>query len=97
MTRPRTPKIRNTPFGEAETLWEEDDALTHDRERLEPAYLRIVGRKYSQKDALQESDQGDACFYLMEGGYVVCGSFPGNNAIYKLKSHESAGIDSGGR
>lgn len=65
--------------------WEEDDCTTHDpdHEHLEQAWERIFGEKLNTKAAVRSEDGGDAFFYLMPNGYVVCASYPGNSAIYK--------------
>lgn len=69
-----------------ETLWSEDDATVSDpdHERLEAAFQRLFGRVFSRSEAVDGLDVGDAVFYLLPNDIVVCCSYPGNDAIYRL-------------
>lgn len=68
-----------------ESVWSEDDALPHDRERLDAAVLRIIGWKdYKAVHRELEIDTGDAYWYVYPD-WVICSSYPGNTAIYKRK------------
>lgn len=75
-----------------EPLWSEDDATVSDpdHERLEAAFHRLFGRPFSRSEAIGGLDVGDAVFYLLPNDIVVCSSYPGNDAIYRLLPPESA-------
>lgn len=63
-------------------LWSEDDARPPDAERLEAAYLRIVGDIYRSTDAIESEDCGDGTMLLMPT-VIVWSSYPSNSAIYE--------------
>ena len=63
-------------------LWGEDDALPHDRVRIDTAYLQITGTPYTKRVPLIVIDGGDCTWEILDK-YVICRSYPGNNAIYE--------------
>jgi len=65
----------------AEKVWEEDDALTSDRETIDAAWVRIFKRTRANEVAKYVFDAGDAILYLYESGRVACGSYPGASEI----------------
>jgi hypothetical protein len=64
------------------TLYAEDDALPHDREKLVDAYRRITGTEFSGRRPLVTYENSD-CTWEIYDKYVICRSYPGNNAIYE--------------
>lgn len=63
----------------------EDDALPHDRERIEGAVLRIVGKPIEELTRIgEEEDGGDVFWSQYEEGIILCQSYPGNTAIYAV-------------
>lgn len=67
-----------------ECLWSEDDALPHDRERMDSAIPRITGMPYRNRNPERVLDGGD-CSWEIYPDWVLCFSYPGNTAIYRRK------------
>ena len=83
MSRPKKETDIRPYLGEL--VWSEDDAMPHDRERLNAAIKRIIGwkdHKAVHRDL--EVDGGDAYWYVYPD-WVICASYPGNAAIYRRK------------
>lgn len=69
-----------------ESVWSEDDALPHDRERLETAIPRLTGMSGNRKERTPELeiDGGDSAWEIYPE-WVICRSYPGATGIYKRK------------
>lgn len=76
----------------AEVAWVEDDALTHDREHIEDAWLRLFGERLVMVDAVRKVDHGDAVFYDFGNGRMACLSYPGANEI-RVKKYEPPKVE----
>lgn len=64
-------------------LWQEDDALPPDRERLPTAYRRITGEVYYNSDAIAKEVTEDGTYYSMPTGVMTFESYAGNSVIYE--------------
>jgi hypothetical protein len=51
--------------------WQEDDALTHDRELIYAAWLRLYGIKLEDETLVEEYDGGDCNAQLFESGRIA--------------------------
>lgn len=68
--------------GARRLVWEEDDAMTWDREKIEGAWQRLFGERLDIRSAAAKYDAGDAVFYLFPGGRIACSACDGE-AIYQ--------------
>lgn len=73
-------RVRRATYREAPSLdwwnrvvvvWEEDDALVPDREKVHQAFARICGSAWSRDTALARHDGGDTISVLHPGGWVT--------------------------
>lgn len=69
-------------------LWEEDDAMPHDRERLQDAWLRLFGVPMPDPDTAGEKFDDTDVLYLFFGDRVAAISYPGNSAIYSYNKDD---------
>lgn len=70
------------------TLWEEDDALPHDRERVSDAFVRITGVRAEDLEPVERVDAGEGDLLRFDNGVIMFISYPGNSALYAVPGGE---------
>ena len=69
-----------------ERKWSEDEATINDPDHwsIRHAWWRAFHEDLDTDKGIKIRDAGDAIFYLMPNGYIVCMSYRGNCSIHEV-------------